>query len=55
MKGARLNHACHSELPGKNTQVCRHSGILLSRIHDILQDTVSVCKGIISLYVFCKD
>lgn len=39
MKGARLNHGCHSELPGKNTELCRHSVILLTRICDMLQDT----------------
>lgn len=42
MKGAKLNAVCHSELPGKNTELCRHSGILLTRICDILQDMKSL-------------
>lgn len=37
MKGAKLNAVCNSELTGKNTELCRHSGILLTRLCDMLQ------------------
>lgn len=50
MKGAKLNAVCNSELTGKNTELCRHSGILLTRLCDMLQGMKTACKGKDSMY-----